>query len=216
MERVDGTSIDKTLTLFAEQVTVGWLLDLLKGVAAGLDHLHQQGIIHRDIKPDNIFVDAPRSAAKIGDLGIALTEEEIKATGVHDSYGTPGFVAPEQILGLRLDSAADVYSLAVTIYTLLTRKGPFNVVDARSLLYAHVHLSPVPLTMRNASWPVALERVLLQSLSKNPLERHPTATALVAEAARALDAYTPIRLATYFDGRFSSGEVSVSLYRPAG
>lgn len=213
MEKINGATLQDHVLANQYTLTVGGLLELLGGSAAGIDALHGQRIVHRDIKPDNIFVDAVTRQAKIGDFEIALNLHEIADSSTHTIFGTPAFIAPEQIIGTSYGPAADIYAFAMTIYVLMTRKSAFDSWGVRELLYAQVHEEPVPLRDRNRSWPVDVEKALRRSLDKKPEKRHESASALAAELSTALRAFTPFRISSYFDGamsRFSSGEVPIN------
>ncbi len=204
MEFFEGESLDAYIRNNEELVTLGHLIGLLRQGAEGLDSLHRSGVIHRDIKPHNFLVSPLSKIMKISDLGLAMTiSETTKGTSTH-SAGSPAFMAPEQITGIQLTPAADVYSFAMSIYYLLSRKIAFESSDARQLLYAHMNEAPLPLRHWNRSWPIELDRCLSRSLAKNPEERHTTATALVAEVAESLSAFTPLRLSSFFGGSMSN------------
>lgn len=213
MERVPGPTFREFLFSQAHATTIGGLIDVLFQIAAGIDELHANGIIHRDIKPDNLFLVLPERRAKVGDFGIAVRSEEIRVSGSVDAWGSPAYVAPEQIIGTFFGPRVDIYSFAMTLYVLTTRCVPYEVQSARELLYAQVDRTPIPLRRRNRAWPVRLDAAVMRSLSKDPSERHATATDLMDEVAGSLAAYTPLRLSSYFDGslsQLSSGEIPIN------
>jgi serine/threonine-protein kinase len=212
MERISGSSL-RDVAFNTERLTIGGLLDLLRGVASAIDFLHEHRVVHRDVKPDNILVQDEPMIAKLGDFGIALTSEEIEAAGVRDAFGTPGFMAPEQILATHFGTAVDIYAFAMCIYVLLTQRLAFDADDSRDLLLSHLHREPIPIHHRNRNWPVSLHKALSRSLAKNPEDRHPTAKALITEVADSLQTFTPFRLSTYLSGTFSSGEVAVNQHQ---
>lgn len=207
MERVMGEDLRTYVQNHPDEVTVGGLLAMIQEVAEAIDGLHHLGVLHRDIKPGNIFVDRQSGKAKLGDLGIACHVKLLQEEPVEEAWGTPEYMAPEQIVSNIYGPPVDIYALAVTIYYLLTRQHPFDADSRREVLYAKVHGEPVPVTRRNRNWPAGLHRVLSRSLSRDPGLRHTTARELVQEVAAELRAYTPYRLHTYLDGRFSSSEV---------
>jgi serine/threonine protein kinase len=211
MERVMGGTLRGLVHEHAHEITVGGLLAMLRGVASAIDGLHRCGVLHRDVKPENIFADRDAGIAKLGDLGIACYQDLIEEEQHDEAWGTPEYMAPEQIVSNRYGPPVDIYALAVTIYYALTRHHPFDADLPRDILYAKIHGNPVPITRRNRNWPASLHRVLARSLSRDPSERHETATELVREVAGELETYTPYRLSTYLDGRFSSGEVSIDI-----
>lgn len=212
MERVNGPNLRRYSIDKQEDLTIGGLLSLLTDVADGIDAFHAHGMIHRDIKPDNILMDLVTNRPKIGDFGLALGVAEMDEGNEVDAFGTPAFIAPEQIIGTTFGPEVDIYSFAMTIYSLLTRSMAFDVQSTRDLIMAQIHQEPVPLRRRNRSWPHELETALARSLSKDRRARHTSARALAEHVASTLKPFTPFRLSSYFDGslsRFSSGEVVI-------
>lgn len=212
MERVQGKTLFEHTVNKQDDLTIGSLTEIFFHLAEGIDAIHRRNIIHRDIKPGNILIDDVTGRPKIGDFGLALGFTEVGTEDELDTFGTPAYIAPEQIIGTNYGPEADIYSLAITIYTILSRSPIFDVLTTRDLLMAHIHQEPVPLRRRNRSWPKDLESALLRSLNKDRRKRHPSARALAEEVSYALKPFTPFRLSTYFDGslsRFSSGEIMV-------
>jgi serine/threonine protein kinase len=159
---------------------------LLRNVAGALDYAHQQGIIHRDLKLENILLDEKGDAA-LSDFSIARLGDGNKLTATGFVVGTPMTIAPEQARGdASLDYRADLYSLAVIAYVLTVGHYPFNGDNPLTIL--HKHLSePVPMpTSVNPKLPKALDGVLLKGLAKQPGERYSSADTLVEAFARAV------------------------------
>jgi len=154
-------------------------------VADGLSYAHGRGIIHRDIKPDNILFLGER--AVVSDFGIARAvaapdDEAITATGV--KIGTPAYMSPEQITGDELDCRTDIYSLGCVLYEMLAGSVPFTGTSAQAVM-ARTVIDPVPpiRTVRPAV-PLGVERAVLKALAKNPADRFATAREF-AEGLRA-------------------------------
>jgi serine/threonine-protein kinase len=211
LERV-GPTLPVWLTEHASFVTIGRLLELIRHVAAGIDEIHRHRIVHCDIKPSNILMSTDCEVAKIGDFSIAITEEESGKMALEDVWGTPAFVAPEQILSTTYGPRADIYAFGMTIYVLLSGQFAFEAKSPRELIYAQMSSTPVPIRRRNRSWPAELDMALMRALQKEPHLRQSTATELAAEVSTALAAHTPLRLLSFTQGelsRFSSGEVRV-------
>ena len=209
LERVDGPTLREYFLQAESTLTIGAVVELLRQVATAIDSLHRDGIIHRDVKPDNILITA-HGTAKLGDYGLALDIREVDEKPTADTSGTPAYMAPEQVIGTCFGPQVDIYSFAMSIYTLLTRSLAFDVTTTRDLVFAQINKPPVLMRRRNRSWPHELERAVHRSLSKNWDERHPTALALANEVAETLRPFTPFRLASYFDGslsRCNSGEI---------
>nr|WP_190022240.1 serine/threonine-protein kinase [Streptomyces hiroshimensis] len=140
--------------------------------AAGLAAAHRQGVVHRDIKPGNLMLDAD-DTLKIGDFGIARFVDETSAalTRVGQIVGTSTYLAPERALGRVAGPASDVYALGCVIYQLLAGQPPFWADSPTALLYLHVDQPPVPPRQHRADLPAAFEAYLLRMLAKKPEDR---------------------------------------------
>jgi serine/threonine-protein kinase len=150
-------------------------------VADGLAFAHEAGVIHRDIKVDNILLTADGSAV-ISDFGIArAVSGYATATGVDMTIGTPQYISPEQAQGRTLDGRTDLYSLGVTLYRAATGQPPFQSADWFELARMHVEDRPTPPTTHRPDLNPRLERVILKCLAKHPDDRYPSAAALVDE-----------------------------------
>ncbi len=161
---------------------------LLRPIAAALDHAHEQGIIHRDVKPANILL-TPAGEPLLADFGIArlLGEATLTATGV--GAGSVASMAPEQAQGQPLDGRADLYALGVILYEALTGCLPFppGAGDTTfSLALRKLSADPPAPTTRNPHLPASLDTVLLRALAKSPAARFPTGGALLAAVSEAL------------------------------
>jgi len=144
-------------------------------------YAHQRGVYHRDIKPANILFNAD-DTAKLGDFGIARLAQAVTMTVQGAILGTPKYMSTEQAQGVKVDHRADLYSLGVVLYQLLTGVLPFEGKDALALIGAHITQTPRPPRQLNPQIPVALEQAVLKALAKNPDQRFQTA----AEMAQAL------------------------------
>ncbi|HEY2065408.1 MAG TPA: serine/threonine-protein kinase [Gemmatimonadaceae bacterium] len=146
-------------------------------VAVALDHAHVRGIVHRDIKPDNILFDEDGNAL-ITDFGIATARFHGRLTASGRAMGTPHYMSPEQAMGKLVDGRSDLYALGVVMYEALVGFPPFDGADAFSVGYKHVHEKPVPLTEVESRLPAALSEVVMRCLEKAPADRYPRGTAL--------------------------------------
>ncbi len=163
------------------------LLYILQQLAGALDYAHRQGVVHRDLKPSNVMIDKEGNAF-LTDFGIARAsgaEKDLTGTGL--MIGTPGYMAPEQARGDgQIDKAADIYSLGVMAFEILTGRQPYESESAFDVILAHMN-SPIP---RASEWqrdiPKSVDAVLARALAKAKADRHPTATAFVEELAKAL------------------------------
>jgi serine/threonine protein kinase len=158
---------------------------LLRDVASGLDYAHRKGVVHRDLKLENILLDK-RSGALLADFGIARLLGSTHLTATGSVMGTPLYISPEQARGeTKLDHRADLYSMAVIAYVLAAGHFPFNASNMLAILNQHVSEPAPPPSSVNPRLPAALDAVLLKGLSKRPEERYPSADTLVEALARA-------------------------------
>jgi serine/threonine-protein kinase len=153
------------------------------GILRGLHHAHEQGIVHRDVKPDNVLV-AKGDQAKLLDFGLAIeTEGALKLTTAGLVVGTPYYLSPEQARGHRATPRSDIYAVGVTLYYLLTGERPFTGATALAVLNKHIHEAPVPPHLKDPKVPEPLSRVVLKMLAKKADDRYPTAAAAADDLA---------------------------------
>jgi serine/threonine protein kinase len=150
-------------------------------VALGLQHAHEKGMVHRDIKPNNLMlaIEGKKHVVKILDFGLAkATSEKAGETGLTKSgqmLGTPDYVAPEQTLDAhKADIRADIYSLGCTLYFLLSGGPPFQETSLYAILEAHHKRDPTPLNLVRPEVPVELAMVVAKMMAKDPTKRYPT------------------------------------------
>jgi serine/threonine protein kinase len=147
----------------------------IKQIASALDYAHQRGVIHRDIKPGNILLDA-NGDANVTDFGIARVVDAKKLTRTDVSMpGTARFMSPEQAIGKQIDSRSDIYSLAVLAYTLCVGDYPFDGANDVAIVVQHINANPPRPNGKNPALPRTLDKVILRGLSKNPDSRYQTA-----------------------------------------
>lgn len=171
MELVEGRSLGDLLSA-EERLGAGQVARIAGQAAAGLAAAHRQGIVHRDIKPGNLMLDAEGSV-KIGDFGIAQFVDDPSAalTTTGQIVGTSLYLAPERALGRTAGAASDMYSLGCVIYQLLLGDPPFRSDTATATLYQHVDTAPVPLRQRGVDLSPAFDSYLLGLLAKQPEDR---------------------------------------------
>jgi serine/threonine protein kinase len=177
---IDGENLAQRI----ERDRPGWeeSARLIADVAEILEHAHQQGFVHRDIKPANILLDG-QGRPYLTDFGIAISGDG-RGRGTADTAGTLGYMAPEQATASHIDRRSDIYGLGIVLYELLTGQRPFAASDTVDLRNAILAGQPIPPRRINPTIPIALERVCLKAMAKEPGARYPTAADL-ATALRA-------------------------------
>jgi tetratricopeptide (TPR) repeat protein len=177
-----------TLGGVARREYLGGVARLGAQAAEALDYAHQLGVVHRDIKPGNLMVDA-RGQVWVTDFGLALFQQgEPGLTLTGDLVGTLRYMSPEQALAKRvvIDHRTDVYSLGATLYELLTLHPVFPGTDRQELLRQIAFEEPAPLRKLNKAVPTELDTIVLKALEKNPAERYATAQELADDLHRFL------------------------------
>ena len=155
---------------------------ILRDVADALAYAHERGVIHRDIKPDNILIDAQSGRPMVTDFGIAraITEGDSRLTATGIAIGTPTYMSPEQAAGERtIDGRSDLYSLGILGYQMLTGEPPFIANSTPAILVKHISERPIPIEQRRVDVPEDLANVIMMLLEKEPANRFPSAGAVV-------------------------------------
>ena len=167
-------------------------VDIIGQVAAALDAAHAEGLVHRDIKPQNIIV-TPADFAYLVDFGIAETTGDTRLTAAGTKIGTLNYMAPERFTDKPATSAVDVYALAGVLYEALTGEMPFAGDSLEHLLAAHITLPPPRPSEANPRVPVAFDDVIARGMAKDPDDRYGTAGGLGRAAQRAFNSGQPPR-----------------------
>ncbi len=177
MEYVDGQDL-KTLIRQQGRLTVAEALDIAMQISAGVGHAHRAGVIHRDLKPQNVLLTRD-GRAKVVDFGIARALSESSLTDSDTVWGSPIYFAPEQAAGDPPTPASDVYSIGVVMYEMLAGSPPFQADNPTALAMKHLREEPPPLTAHNPHVPPRLEWIVRKVLSKEPSARYRTAEQLL-------------------------------------
>ncbi len=182
MEYVEGESLE-SLRKKKGKFSMDELYPIVKGVASGIDYAHSMGIVHRDIKPDNILL-TKDYVPKITDFGIArlLDTSSTQDSGI---IGSPSYMSPEQILGGPIDSTTDIFSLGVLIYYLIAGEKPFYGNTPHAVTYKILNEEPNPPSFYNPALTLHVDGVLRRTLSKKPEERYRKASDVVESLIRA-------------------------------
>jgi len=190
MELLEGESVVE-LAAREKALPPARAIHLVRQAARALAEAHAKGIVHRDVKPENLFVvsgGGEPDFVKVLDFGIAhvaMGEGDAKLTRPGAVVGTPAWLAPETIAGRASDARADVYALGAVLYLLLAGRAPFEASDGMPILAAHLHERPAPPSRwRGEALPGDVEAIVLRCLEKDPAARYATAR----ELADALDA----------------------------
>ena len=189
MALVDGETLGERL-LRERRLPVEQVRRILTDVADALAYAHAHGVVHRDIKPDNIMLERATGRAVVTDFGIARAaagDSRLTVTGV--AIGTPAYMSPEQALGEReVDGRSDIYSLGVIAYQMLAGEPPFKASNTPAMLVKHVSETPRPLEQLRPDAPRSMVNAIARALAKRPEDRWPDAGAFRDALSGARDA----------------------------
>ena len=179
MEYVDGITLKEYL---AENgpLSVNEALDFSIQLVSALHHAHRKGIVHRDIKPQNIIV-TKDNVLKVTDFGIARAASTATMKVDESGFGSAHYCSPEQASGRYTDAKSDIYSLGVVMYEMLTGKLPFESDNSVSVAIKHIQEEPVPPREINPEIPETVEEVILKAMAKDQTERFQTAGEMLIE-----------------------------------
>jgi serine/threonine-protein kinase len=157
----------------ANLLPVDRVVSIVARAADALGYAHKQNVVHRDIKPANMMYHAETDTLKLTDFGIArLTDSSKTKTGM--VLGTPSYMSPEQLAGKKIEGRSDLFSLAVSLYQMLSGKLPFEGESMAQLMFKIANEAPTDILSVNPNVPPALVAFLDKALSKNPDERYQT------------------------------------------
>jgi serine/threonine protein kinase len=188
MEYIDGPTL-KDVAGDQGRIELQAVLRYMRQAAEALDYAHRRGIVHRDIKPDNIMI-GEEDSVKIADFGISKNISgraagQTTMTRAGQVVGTPHYMSPEQIQGQPLDGRSDQFSLAVVAYQVLTGQKPFDAREITAILYQIAFENPQPPEVINPALGPSIGKALAKALSKQPGERYNTCLEFVEDLERA-------------------------------
>ncbi len=169
MEYIDGIEIKDKIK--SGPISTEEAISIATQIAEGLDAAHRNGIIHRDIKSSNIMI-TKDGKVKIMDFGLAKIKGGTELTKIGATIGTATYMSPEQAKGETVEHLTDIWSLGVVIYEMLAGKLPFDRDYEQAILYAIINEEPKPIASLGTDIPVKLERIVLKSMNKKPVERY--------------------------------------------
>ncbi len=172
MELIEGKTLGERLQEGA-RMSVDQILHLAMQIASALDYAHAKGVVHRDLKPDNIVLSGDGQSAKIADFGIARVEtlSEQDSTQVGMMLGTPRYMSPEQANGDRVDGRSDLFTLGVILYEMITGQKAFDAESMPTLIMQITQRDPLPIRQLTRDAPVGLQKIVHKLLQKKPSRR---------------------------------------------
>ncbi len=191
MQLIQGESLEARLAKEG-RLPVKDVLRIGMQTAAGLAAAHAQNLVHRDIKPGNILLEAPGGRVKLTDFGLARMAEDIKLTQTGFVAGTPMYMAPEQALGEHPDERADFFSLGAVLYEMTTGQPPFSAPTILGVLKKIADEAPTPIRQLRPEFPESAAVLIEQMLAKRPADRPVSAAALAEAFAVLLTGFGPL------------------------
>lgn len=184
MEYIDGHNLRKHIN--HRDLTFPQMLEVCMKLCAGLDFLHQQGIVHRDVKPENFLFTRDLSSVKIVDFGLSKSSATWRTRWIKEGGGTRRYMSPEQLAKRKLDARSDIFSFGITMYELLAGKHPCSGSDAREIqkqIRSSRYRFEAP-SKYNSEIPPQLDRVILKALRRKPENRYQSLTEMLLDLYR--------------------------------
>lgn len=220
MEFVDGKTVYDDLAtgqIYSEKDA----LNIVIQVAKALEHAHDRGLVHRDVKPKNIML-TPANVAKLADMGLARETQDIEAAMAEQgrAYGTPYYISPEQIRGeVNIDARADIYSLGATFYHMVTGKVPFEGSSPASVMQKHLKEPLVPPDHLNPNLSAGVGEVIEVMMAKKRDDRYMSVKDLLVDLEAIARGEPPLQARSQYDakvlqGLAQRGEAIHTTYQP--
>jgi eukaryotic-like serine/threonine-protein kinase len=179
LEFVDGVTLRQKIPVQKIQDALGYAIQ----IGEALQEAHAKGIVHRDIKADNIMINS-KNQVKVMDFGLAKLKGSMKLTKTSSTVGTLAYMAPEQLQGGDVDARSDIFSFGVVLYEMLAGRTPFSGEHEAAMMYSIVNEEPEPIEKCRSDLPATLVNVIQRMLEKDPADRFQTAADLVSELRR--------------------------------
>ncbi|UCG61385.1 MAG: protein kinase [Candidatus Zixiibacteriota bacterium] len=181
MAHVEGRSLKEFSA--GKELTIEQILELAVQICQGLQAAHDSGIIHRDIKPSNVLIDS-HGRARIVDFGLATVKDASRLTKTGSTMGTAGYMSPEQVRGQEVDQRADLFSLGVVLYEMITGRQPFHDEHEAAIQYNILNEQPEPLARFKTGLPEGLQAIIDKALDKDVKTRYQHADGLCSDLVR--------------------------------
>lgn len=185
MELIQGKTLKEIIVEEGGPLPWKWSINVAMQIASALDMAHRNNIIHRDIKPHNIII-TEDGVAKVTDFGIAKAVSNSTITAFGTTIGSVHYFSPEHARGGFTDAKSDIYSLGVVMYEMLTGKVPFDADTPVSVALKHMQEEPIPPIELNPNIPEAVNKIILKTLKKEPMQRYQTSMELLQDLKEAL------------------------------
>ena len=184
MELIKGKTLKEIINKDGS-ISWKWAVNIAIQIASALEEAHKHGIIHRDIKPHNIII-TEDGTAKVTDFGIAKAVSNSTITAFGTTIGSVHYFSPEQAKGGITDARSDLYSLGVVMYEMLTGKVPFDADTPVSVALMHMQEKPKEPIELNSDIPMAVNKIVVKAMRKEPVERYQTSSEMLADLSEAL------------------------------
>lgn len=178
MEYIDGETLRQKFE--AAQLRIADVVSYALQIAEALQEAHGKGIVHRDIKADNVMVNS-KDQIKVMDFGLARLKGTLKLTRMSSTVGTLGYMAPEQVQGGEVDARSDIFSLGVLMFEMLTGRLPFRGEHEAAMIYSILNEEPEPVSKQRDDVPQELAHIINRTLEKDPSDRYQSVTEIIGE-----------------------------------
>ncbi|MGP4040346.1 Stk1 family PASTA domain-containing Ser/Thr kinase [Gracilibacillus sp. D59] len=185
MEYVDGMTLKQYIQLHAP-IEVEEVIEIMTQITSAISHAHENGLIHRDIKPQNILID-PYGQIKVTDFGIAIALSATALTQTNSMLGSVHYLSPEQARGGKANRKSDIYSIGIVLFELLTGQLPFSGQSAVSIALKHLQSETPSVKEFNPRVPQSVENIVLKSTAKDPFHRYQEVYEMEVDLTNALD-----------------------------